>query len=431
MVGRVKCGFRLEPKPMDHPPKTERRRFKAARGSVLAAGALAALACSATTDAEVTSRTQTIAGGTADVSHENVFLLVRASEDSAGLCTATLIAPNLLLTARHCVSPGTGDDHVLCGDSLLGEPYPGSAFIATNDAQPRQGSAIFHGIDVRIPGLGEDTCGYDLALIILKENVPDDVSTPAVPRIDREVVPGEPYTAVGYGENEFGSPTHGRMQLSDLSIACQPGSCGEGVESTEFRGETGICSGDSGGPALDADDKVVGVVSRGGPGCSTPVYSTVTAWHDFIVETATEAAKLGGYEAPFWVTTGSSDRPALVGQGGAGGAGGAANELTRASQGEVCDNATACEADLVCFAAGDTTVGKCAPTCQQASDCDDGLACIDAGSVSVCALPTGSADESGGCSVAVAGSRGSLVGVLLAALGTVLGFARRRRSQAD
>ena len=395
---------------------------------MLVAAALATLACGAT-DADVASRTQTIAGGTADVAHENVFLLVRESEDSVALCTATLIAPNLLLTARHCVSPGTGEDHVLCGDSVLGAPYPGRAFIATNDAQPRQGSAIFHGVDVRIPGLGEDTCGYDVAIIILKENVPGDVSTPAVPRIDREVTPGESYTAVGYGENEYGGPTHGRMQLGNLSIGCQPGSCGDGVESTEFLGETGICSGDSGGPALDADGKVVGVVSRGGPDCSTPIYSTVTAWQDFIIETATEAAKLGGYEAPFWVTTGLSDQPAPVGQGGAGGAGGANGEPPGASRGEPCDSTIACGADLVCFAAGNDASGQCAPVCQQASDCDDGLACVDAGRVSVCARPTGSADETGGCSVAVATSRGSLAGVLLATLAAALGFARRRRAK--
>jgi MYXO-CTERM domain-containing protein len=240
-------------------------------------------------------------------------------------------------------------------------------------------------------------------------------------------MPGESYTAVGYGENELGGPTHGRMQLGDLSIGCQPGSCGDGVESTEFLGETGICSGDSGGPALDADGKVVGIVSRGGPDCGTPVYSTVTAWHDFIIETATEAAKLGGYEAPFWVTTGLSDQPSPMGQGGAGGA---TSEPRGARQGEACDSGTACGTDLVCFAVGNDTAGTCEPVCHQAADCNDGLACVDAGSVSVCARPLGSADESGGCSVAEAGSRGSFAGVLLATLGAALGFARRRHSLA-
>ena len=42
------------------------------------------------------------------------------------------------------------------------------------------------------------------------------------------------------------------------------------------------------------------------------IYGTVTAWQDFIIATATDAANLGGYEPPFWVTTKSSDLPAPV-----------------------------------------------------------------------------------------------------------------------
>ncbi|MES1182255.1 MAG: S1 family peptidase [Myxococcales bacterium] len=423
---------------MDHPPKTARRRFRlVSHAAVLLAGALTAGAlpsCSANSDERTAGSTAAIAGGVADASHQNVFLLVRESQDSGALCTATLIAPNLLLTARHCVSPGTGDDHVLCGDSVLGDPYPASAFIATNDAQPHRSSPIFHARDVRVPGLGEDTCGYDVALIILNENVPTDISQPAVPRIDREVRPGESYTAVGYGLDETGDSTGSRMQLAGLSIECEPGSCGDGVESTEFRGERGICSGDSGGPALDADGKVVGVVSRGGPECSTPVYSTVTAWHDFIIETATAAALLGGYEAPFWVTTGLSDPPVLIGNDGAAGAAGApgaagASSATEASEGDECDSGHACDSGLICYAASGETTGRCSAVCQDTSDCNDGLVCQNAGSVSVCTVPTGSADDKGGCSVALAGTPGSSGGLLLAALGALAFSTRRRRAR--
>jgi MYXO-CTERM domain-containing protein len=438
MVGRVKCGFGPEPKRMNHPPKPARRRFRlVSHSAVLLAGALTAGAlpsCSATSDERTAGSTSAIAGGVADASHQNVFLLVRESQDSGALCTATLIAPNLLLTARHCVSPGTGDDHVLCGDSVLGDPYPASAFIATNDAQPRRSSPIFHARDVRVPGLGEDTCGYDVALIILNENVPADISEPAVPRIDREVQPGESYTAVGYGLDESGDSTGSRMQLAGLSIECEPGSCGEGVESTEFRGERGICSGDSGGPALDADGKVVGVVSRGGPECSTPVYSTVTAWHDFIIETATAAAVLGGYEAPFWVTTGLSDPPVLIGNDGGAGAAGApgaagASSAPGASEGEECDSGHGCDSGLICYAANGETTGRCSAVCQDTSDCNDGLVCQNAGSVSVCTVPTGSADDKGGCSVAPARAPGSSGGLLLAALGALAFSTRRRRAR--
>jgi MYXO-CTERM domain-containing protein len=430
MVSRVKCGCGLEAKSMNHPPKTARRRsWRAPARSALVAAALAfgaALACSATDGARAGDSTQAIAGGTEDASHQNVFLLVRETQQSGSLCTATLIAPNLLLTARHCVSPGTGDDHVLCGDSVLDDPYPASAFFATNDSPPSRDSTLFHAIAVRVPGLGEDTCGYDLALVILKHSVPSEISVPAVPRIDREVQPGELYTAVGYGENEAGDSTGSRMRLDGLSIACEPGSCGEGVESTEFRGEKGICSGDSGGPALDLDGKVVGVVSRGGPECSTPVYSTVTAWHDFIIDTAKEAAELGGYEAPFWVTTGLSDPPVLSGQGGADGQGGAASVPALASEGEACDGANACGSELLCYTTGSQATGRCSAVCQVTTDCNDGLVCQSAGSVSVCTVPSTLADDTRGCAL---GPRPARSGgwFLLAAL-AALGLGRRRKS---
>jgi MYXO-CTERM domain-containing protein len=393
-----------------------------------------ATACSSSSTESVASRRASIAGGTADTQHENVFLLGLRTEQFGAICTSTLIAPNLLLTARHCVSPGTGEDHVLCGDSVLGEPYPPSSFFATNDARPGESSPFFRAAEVRVPSQNVDTCGYDIALVILEENVPATLSSPAVPRIDRDVTPGEKYTAVGYGVNEDGDPNHSRMQLTGLSVECEPGTCGEGVESTEFRGETGICSGDSGGPALDADGKVVGVVSRGGPGCSTPVYGTVTAWSDFLIQTAVDAAKLGRYEAPFWVTTRSSDPP-FVGGSGDGGAGGAPEvpetpaEPELASEGEPCAHARECEAGLVCFGTGHE--GTCTASCSETTDCRAGQVCEDSGDVSVCLTPVGSADESSGCSVVGAGagsSGGAAASLALAGLALLVTTRRRARA---
>ena len=415
----------MDPKPIMTTWRSGVVRFVA---RLLVPCAALAAACSSNGDERIDARQHSIAGGDADLSHQNVFLLVARLENSGGLCTSTLIAPNLLLTARHCVSPGAGEDHVLCGDSVLGEPYPPSAFIATNAAKPREDSPFFHAVDVRVPVQGEDTCGYDVALIILDQNVPTSVSVPAVPRIDREVMPGEPYTAVGYGVNEDGNSTGSRMLLDGLSIACQPGSCGSGVESTEFRGETGICSGDSGGPALDADGKVVGVVSRGGPECSIPIYSTVTAWRDFLVKTATDAAKLGGYEAPFWVTTGFSDPPELpsetgaAGAAGAGGAGGASG----AAEGESCGNDVACGGELLCYSStGDATEATCVAPCTTTAECSSGQECKDMGSASLCTAPHGGADDSSSCSVSAPGKpSGPWLGAV-AVLG--LFFAGRRR----
>lgn len=383
------------------------------------AGALAGVvvlftvaACSAEPAESFEGSQQSIAGGTVDLAHHHVFLLA----SRGGLCTSTLIAPNLLLTARHCVSPGTGDDHVLCGDAVLGEPFPADAFMATNDPYPSRGSTVFGAAEVRVPGEGVDTCGYDIALVILNENVPSSVSTPAVPRIERDVTPGEKYTAVGYGVDEDGEPNRSRMQLSNLTIDCQPGSCGEGVESTEFRGETGICSGDSGGPALDAEGKVVGVVSRGGPDCSTPVYGTVTAWRDFIIDTALDAAQAGGYDPPFWVTTRSSEPPS---------AGGAGAEEPRAAEGESCRSTGECEDALVCYGTG---TGVCRATCETTADCGAGQVCQDVGGASLCVAPEKTGEDSG-CAVSPGSSRGGALAVAL--LGALALGCRRWRAQGN
>jgi MYXO-CTERM domain-containing protein len=414
----------MDPKAID--TKLRSWRLRSAARLLLPCAAL--LACSAGGE-RVAGQQHGIAGGDADLSHHNVFLLVAQHEHSGGLCTATLIAPNLLLTARHCVSPGTGDDHVLCGESVLGEPYPASAFFATNAPQPRDDSRFFKAIDVRVPVQGGDTCGYDLALIILDQNVPSSISMPAVPRIDREVVPGEPYTAVGYGVNEDGNSTGSRMQRDGLSIECQPGSCGSGVESTEFLGETGICSGDSGGPALDADGKVVGVVSRGGPDCSTPVYGTVTAWRDFLTETAEEAAAVGDYEAPFWVSTGFSDPPELPsgGDGGAAGAAGAPAQMV-AAEGDACSGDVACGEGLLCYAAsGDTEQALCVTECETSAECSAGQECRDVGGTSVCTEPRGKGADDGGCSITAATTPSSRWPGALALLGVLALLTRRQK----
>lgn len=405
---------------MDHEPPSPRPRL---RGLVSAAALLASVAgvgCSpeaAEPGAALGRARQPIAGGTLDFSHPHVFLLAAHFEGGGGLCTATLIAPNLLLTARHCVSSADRDDYVLCGDSALGEPFPASSFIATNDPRPSEGSVFFRASDVRVLGEGMDTCGYDIALVILSENVPPSVSTPAVPRIDREVSSGEEYTAVGYGENGDGALSGSRMQLAGLTIACEPGRCGDGVESTEFRGETGICSGDSGGPALDAQGKVVGVVSRGGPDCSTPIYGTVTAWRDFIVSTAVDASVAGGYEPSFWVTTLSSDPPS------AGGAGGAPAEAPGGAEGDACKTSGECAEGLVCF--GNET-GICRVTCASTADCDAGEVCEEVGGASLCASPTKGGDESG-CAVAQARLSASSGWAALLGLLSLGGAARARR----
>ena len=64
--------------------------------------AFVTLACNVSgADEPVSEEQQEIAFGAFDEVHESVFALISHQDESGSLCTGTLIAPNLILTARH------------------------------------------------------------------------------------------------------------------------------------------------------------------------------------------------------------------------------------------------------------------------------------------------------------------------------------------
>ena len=398
---------------------------------------LALSACSAgAPTAEPAARMDAeIAGGDLDLDHAAVFQLYTRWDEGVSACTATLIAPNLLLTARHCISPGARTD-IQCGMAALGDAVSGGSVIVTNDPVPGSNSLFYRAADVRVIPDNNDACGWDVALVILQESVPQAQAVPAIPRIDRGAEPGEPYVAIGYGVNASGEANEGRMLLSGLEVRCSTG-CDRRyqVASNEFLGDTGICSGDSGGPALDAQGKVIGVVSRGSDPCATPIYGSVAAFHDFIIDTAFDAAASGGYPAPFWAWSGSSDlAPGLLGSG------------------EPCQTDGECLPGHVCYFASDPADATCTAICENDDQCPNDLYCaqgFDVRGGGICLTPPvevdpepgGEAGSSGeapeqptgrgaddGCSTTVgAPARGDGLAWLVA-LSSLCGFRRRPRS---
>jgi hypothetical protein len=294
--------------------------------------------------------------------HAVVGLVALSGGGGIGICSGTLIAPNVVLTAQHCVAPlNNSNGTVDCNTTTFGDAYgPGVLYVSTR-TQLTQNPADYHGTSgVMIPPGSNTVCGRDIALLILSKPISPDEAVPMTPRVDSNVLDstdspashGDPYSAIGYGNvSQWSGGSGVRRRRDNLYVSCSGPKCAVYGLSNEWLGETGVCQGDSGGPAVDGLERVTGVASRGAAGCAHPVYSSVYDWRDWIIETVIAASKDNGLEPPFW-TTGWSTHPGA-----------------QFSMGEPCTNGLGCESGL-CLD------GFCSRYCDDNAYCPLGFACL-------------------------------------------------------
>jgi MYXO-CTERM domain-containing protein len=407
-----------------------------------------------------------IVGGHLDTTTKGVVALAfEARKQVAVFCSGSLLAPNLVLTARHCIARiGDGSsESVNCPSSQFTATYDPRQIFVSTDSQPVSGGKVYAVQEIRQAPGSNEVCGYDVALLILSgSGVPSTVATPVEPVLDDPTLAKLSFSAVGYGLQDpmdtKGTTAGTRMRFDTSSVYCVGASCpvAAATAADEFVGNSPVCSGDSGGPALDSQGRVFGVTSRGDAACTYALYSNVASWAAFLRSTALDAAVSGGYTPPSWVqsrassvdlgASGAGGGSGVAGTANAGSAGIAGSSASSAGSlneppppvqvstptvdplGATCASTTDCPGTYQCYSATTKPPGICVPPCSgNTASCPAGYSCAD--SFGVCTptpAPSGSTGSSSSCALGSRPEPGSAPFAGVLALGLAW-LGRRRR----
>jgi secreted trypsin-like serine protease len=229
--------------------------------------------------------TVAMVGGAEPADNEVGRSVVMLDGSGGTVCTATAIGLDLLLTAAHCVQPGSEY-------KLLENP-------ASREAKLKDIVRIERHPQFELKKLFAHVATADVALVKLAAPLPPKIPAARVSGESETVVGGDALVVAGYGVTVRGAERlDGVARAATLVATGQPGTLQIRLFDPRTKGESaglGACTGDSGAPAFRQENgsfALVGVVSWStGPkltaGCGglTGVTPIVRYWA-WIVDTA-------------------------------------------------------------------------------------------------------------------------------------------------
>jgi len=201
-----------------------------------------------------------------------------------GLCSGALIAPNVVLTARHCVADTSEEVSCPSRAPQVRRDRPASSLAAYAGDDLAHLELLGRGVELVVPE-GDVLCDQDVALIVLDREAAG-IEPLAIQRA--KIAKGDRVRAVGFGKRGDQEPAGTKLLRDHVAVL--------DVSRAEFLVGEATCQGDSGGPALDeGTGDIVGVVSRGGPTCEGKgthnIYTQVAPFLE-LVDSAMQRGKL-------------------------------------------------------------------------------------------------------------------------------------------